>query len=82
MKNRHVEEVPQERGELPSNYTRADGVTVDISELIRGGVRLGQSECQIDAARSEMPMSIEDMWSELEKALMPKKESKMGEKTF
>jgi hypothetical protein len=59
-------------GKLSPNYTRSDGVTIDISELIRGGVRLSRSECEIDASRSEIPMSIEDMWTELEKALMPK----------
>ncbi len=49
-----------------------DGVPVDISELIRGGVRLSKDECERieihDVDRiSEIP--IEELWDELEKLL-------------
>ena len=58
---------------IPSVIPRpGDGVPVDISELIRGGVRSSKDECERikihDVDRiSEIP--IEELWTELEKLL-------------
>ena len=56
------------QSQIPTSYTRTDGISVDISELIRGGVRFGDVG---ETADPPMPMSIEEMWKALEKALKP-----------
>jgi len=59
--------------DIPTIFPRpGDGVPIDISELIRGGVRLMKEDCSNlrihDVDRiSEIP--IEEMWNELEKLL-------------
>ena len=61
---------------IPSVIPRpGDGVLIDISELIRGGVRLSKDECSQIKVRdvdrlSDIP--IEEMWNELDKLLYPK----------
>ena len=64
---------------IPNIIARpGDGVPIDISELIRGGVRFTQEECSQIKIRDPDHLSdipIEEMWNELEKLLSPQKES-------
>ncbi len=64
---------------IPSVISRpGDGVLIDISELIRGGVRLSKEECsQIKVCDVDrlLEIHIEEMWNELDKLLYPKESS-------
>lgn len=61
---------------LPNIIPRpSDGKLIDISELIRGGVRLSQSECanlRVRDPEDESKIPIEEMWNELERLLETK----------
>lgn len=61
---------------LPTIIPRpSDGKLIDISELIRGGVRLSQSECaelRIRDPDEQSEIPIEEMWNELERLLQAK----------
>ena len=61
---------------LPTIIPRpSDGKLIDISELIRGGVRLSQTECAnvgIRDPEDQSQIPIEEMWKELERLLQTK----------
>ena len=55
---------------IPSVIPRpGDGVLIDISELIRGGVRLSQAECEQFPSGDIRDIPIEEMWDQLEQLL-------------
>ena len=66
---------------IPSVIPRpGDGVLIDISELIRGGVRLSQAECERVPLNPQTgvirDIPIEEMWDQLEQLLkIPQKPS-------